>query len=119
MKLVNKIKIPLIPVLTHLTNNIIVTTKYPTAFKKTKIIPLLKKDKDETSPESYRGINLIPALAKITDKVIYNQLLRHLESNDLIPQHHHGGFQGKSTSTALTTLIDYMGKQLRERDWTL
>ena len=35
-----------------------------------------------------------------------DQLVHHLHSNKLIPHHHHGGFNQKSTVTALTTLID-------------
>ena len=106
MKYLNKIRYPLTEAILHLVNNVIISTKYPTPLKMTKIIPLFKKGKDPTKPASYRGVNLVPSLAKIIDKIMLNQLMKHLEKNELIPHHHHGGVPHKSTATAMTTLID-------------
>ena len=106
MKFLNNVRKPLTEVILHLVNNIIISSKYPKPLKTTKIIPLLKKGKDPTAAESYRGVNLVPALAKIIDKVLMKQLMEHLEQNDLIPHHHHGGVPRKSTATAMSTLID-------------
>ena len=58
MKLLTKIKDPLMPVLLHLVNTTIITSKYPNPLKHTKVIPLLKKDKEETDSSSYRSVNL-------------------------------------------------------------
>ena len=96
MKFLNQIKEPLIEVLLHLVNSSIIQSKYPAPLKRTNVIPLLKKQKDPTSPDSYRGINLIPSVAKIIDKVILNQLSTHLEQNYLIPHHHHGGINNSN-----------------------
>ena len=43
MKLLKKIKEPLLPVLQKLVNTTIILSKYPNPLKYTKIIPLLKK----------------------------------------------------------------------------
>ena len=70
-------------------------------------MPLLKERKKyETDTKSYRGVNIIPSIAKIVDKVLLNQLLKHLEVNKLIPFQHYGGMPGHGTATALTTIID-------------
>ena len=60
MKFLNRIKEPLMEVILHMVNTSIIQSTYPNPLKKTKVIPLLKKDKDPTSPDSYTGINLIP-----------------------------------------------------------
>ena len=85
MKLLKKIQEPLLPVILHLINTTIITTQYPNPLKCTKIIPLLKKGKDPTLTKSYRGVNLIPSLAKIIDRALLSQLLSHLERSKLIP----------------------------------
>ena len=46
------------------------------------------------------------------DKVILIQISSHLESNNLIPQHRHGGIHQKSTATALITIIESWTTQL-------
>ena len=69
-------------------------------------MPLLKTDKNSTAPDSYRGINLLPALGKIIDKAIYQQTLEYLNTKQLIPPQHHGGIKMKSTVTALNTILD-------------
>ena len=43
MKLVRQLKHQLLPVLLHLVNTTIITSKYPQSLKTSKIIPLIKK----------------------------------------------------------------------------
>ena len=114
MKLLRQIQEPLIPILMHLVNTTIMTSKYPTPLKHTKIVPLLKKDKDETATSSYRSVNLIPTIAKIIDKTLLIQLVKHLENNKLIPHQHHGGVTNHGTATALTTLADTWATKMEE-----
>ena len=106
MKLIRKLKHQLLPALLHLVNTTIITSTYPQSLKISKITPLLKKDKDETKTSSYRGINLISAIAKVIDKTLMVQLIKHLDQNNLIPHHHHGGTLNHGTTTALATIID-------------
>ena len=93
--------------LTNLVNRSIATGQYPRTLKKSKVIPLLKgTNKPKSDPASYRGVNLIMSIGKVIDKVILAQVLSYLKSNELIHEAHHGGLKGKSTTTAITTLID-------------
>ena len=92
MRLLRKIKAPLLPVLQHLVNLTIISSKYPQPLKHTTIVPLLKKGKEQMDTKSYRGVNLIPSLAKVIDKILLIQLLKHLEMNQLIPHQHHEGY---------------------------
>ena len=57
-------------------------------------------------PNSYRGINIIMSLGKIIDKVVLLQVLTYLVDNGLVHEAHHGSIKGRSTATAVTTLVD-------------
>ena len=114
MKLLRRIKKTLLPILQHLVNVTIMTTKYPDPLKITKIIPLLKKDKDQSLTSSYRGVNLIPAVAKVIDMALLVQLLHHLQYNNLIPHQHHRGVKNHGTATALATLVDLWATKMEQ-----
>ncbi len=93
--------------LTNLVNQSIRSKEYPQSLKKSKVIPILKNNnKPTTDPASYRGVNLIMTIGKVIDKIILGQVLTYLKTNNLIHEAHHGGLKGKSTTTAITTLVD-------------
>ena len=52
----------------------------------------------------------------MVDKILLDQLVQHLHSNQLIPHHHHGGFNKKSTVTALTTIINTWANCIESSD---
>ena len=99
------------PVL-NLINTTISTGIYPDNLKISKAIPLLKQGKLSQDPLSYRLINLLPSLSKIVDKVIYKQVLNYLDQNEIIPHQHHGGRRGRSTITAVSTMLDTWAARL-------
>ena len=93
--------------MTRLVNTSIETKTYPKPLKKSKVIPLLKNSsKSITDPASYRGVNIIMTIGKVIDRVILTQVLEYLKSNNLIHEAHHGALKGKSTTTAIATLVD-------------
>ena len=100
--------------LLNIVNTTIGTAKYPTALKTAKVIPLLKEGKTPTDPLSYRGVNILPSVGKIIDSVINKQIIQHLETNQLFLQHHHGCIKGRSTITAILTMIDSWTKDLEQ-----
>ena len=90
----------------NLINSAITQSEYPSNLKTSKAIPLLKQGKKSHDPLGYRLINLLPSLSKIIGKVIYKQVLQYLDENSLIPHQHHGGRRGRSTITAVSTMLD-------------
>ena len=79
---------------------------FPDALKVSKVIPILKPGKPPGEPSSYRPINLLPALSKIIEKVIFTQLAEYLEEYKIIPYNHHGSRAGHSTTTNLITIYE-------------
>ena len=74
----------LLPLLLNLVNQTIVTNTYPKTLKTAKIIPLKKPLKDPLETSAWRPINLLPALSKLIEKTILNQVLKHLDKYNLI-----------------------------------
>ena len=61
--------------------------------------------KDKSDPSSYRPIAILPALSKILETIIVEQLVDHLDNHGLLPQAQHGFRRGHSTVTALVTSL--------------
>ena len=96
----------LLPALTHIVNLSISQNKYPTAWKKTKIVPLLKGSADPLNPKSYRPVAIVPVLSKVLEKVIFGQLSEYLRQNRILHPSHHAYRGGHNTTTALTSMYD-------------
>ena len=51
--------------------------------KAAKVKPVYKKGKD-TEPTNYKPVSLMSILIKIIERVVYNQLIEHLEKHDIL-----------------------------------
>ena len=94
------------PLILNLTNTIIANEQYPDCLKILKAVLILKNGKPPTDPLSYRAVNILPALGKIVDRIVAEQITNFLINNDVIPNQHHGGIKKKSTVTAIMSVID-------------
>lgn len=75
---------------------------------------MIHKKGSVTKPDNYRPISLIPTFSKIIEKVALSRMLRHLDKYDLITKNQHGYLKGRSTTTALTNLIEYVIDNLED-----
>ena len=76
--------------ITNLFNAIIKLGYFPTEWKKSLIIMILKPGKDPTLASSYRPISLLPCLSKLFEKVLLMKLFPYLQANNIIPLHQFG-----------------------------
>ena len=90
----------------NLVNTTIGTTQYPKILKIAKIVPLLKQGKPPNDALSFRGINLLPSIGKVIDRIISIQIVRHLNLNKLLLHNHFGAIKGRSTTAAIVTMLD-------------
>ena len=105
-----------IPIL-RMVNLSIIHQKYPESLKTSKVIPLYKEaipKKTVSDPTSYRGINLVNCLGKIIDKTILQQTLTYMVDNKLIHEAHHASIKGRSTTTAVVTIMDTWSKLVED-----
>lgn len=82
---------------------------YPNAFKISFLCPIHKSG-DIDNMANYRPISIIPAIAKIFDKLLYQHLL--CATSALITVYQHGFISGKSTNTNLFEFIDYLTRNM-------
>jgi len=65
------------PLLTQLFIKSINTGIFPTEWKLARVTPIFKRGKRD-DPNNYQPISIIPTVAKIVEKIIYNQLCDYL-----------------------------------------
>ena len=68
--------------LTLVINQIFNTGIFPDKPKIAKVVPIFKKG-DDTLPNNYRQISLLPVISKVIEKIICNQLFSYFENNTL------------------------------------
>ena len=95
----------ILPALTHIINLSISNSIFPTMWKHSKVVPLLKKG-DPLLAKNYRPVALLPILSKILEKVVFKQIVKYLDDNKLLSHNHHGSRSGHSTATALIQMYD-------------
>uniref|UniRef100_A0A8C6NRV0 Reverse transcriptase domain-containing protein n=1 Tax=Nothobranchius furzeri TaxID=105023 RepID=A0A8C6NRV0_NOTFU len=86
--------------LSILFNHSINSCSVPKAWKCTKIIPL-HKGNDTSEPNNYRPIAIINTVVKVFEKLVFIQLSKYLEDNNLLSQYQSGFRKNFSTTTAL------------------
>ena len=62
------------------------------------------KGGNKTQMNNYRPISTLPILSKVLERVVYNQLSHHLESNNLLPPQQ-SGFRPAFSTTSLLLKI--------------
>ena len=97
--------------LSKLINQSLFTGVFPEKLKIAKVIPLHKKDDDNTF-DNYRPISLLPVFSKIYEKIVFKQLYNYMNSNNLLFESQHGFRQKFSTETAILELTDHLKTQI-------
>ena len=98
-------------ILTHIINVSIITGIIPKEWKTATITPLFKEgERDKAS--NYRPISILPALSKILERVIHNQVYEHLRNHDLLSKAQFGFRKYHSTSTCIMKLLDTVYKNM-------
>ncbi|KAI8515451.1 hypothetical protein Bbelb_062640 [Branchiostoma belcheri] len=95
----------LAPSLTKLFNRSLDTGKFPTKWKQAKVLPIHKKG-DKTSPSNYRPVSILPAISKILERAVHNQLYDYFNKNKLLTQSQSGFRKAHSCETALHSVVE-------------
>lgn len=94
-----------IPV-SHIINISLEKCRYPVKWKVAKIVPLPKNTKEPFSAKNSRPISILPALSKVMEKIVYEQINFYFCNNGLHSPSQHAYKKGHSTTTALTQMTD-------------
>ena len=95
----------IVPAITHIINLSLQQSIFPAIYKTAKVIPLHKSG-DQMTPKNYRPVALLPVLSKLLERMVFDQIVNHFESNSLFHPNHHGFRSHHSTTTALLQMYD-------------
>ena len=84
----------------HLFNSMVRTGTFPEEYKTSHVIPLKKKDKDDSDINSFRPLHNLNPIEKCLEQLVKNQMDKFLKDNNVLPEYHHGARKGHSTITA-------------------
>ena len=85
---------------------------YPDLMKIAKVIPLYKSG-DVTLADNYRPISMLPVISKILERHIYDQIMLHLNVNDILYSRQFGFRKKHSTTDAV---VNFVGEVLSAFD---
>ena len=103
-----KIGLPsLCHVLTHIVNSSLVSQHVPGSWKLALVHPIQKSSKS-TDTTNYRPISILPTIAKIVERVVYEQLFYFFTAHHLFSSNQHGFRSYHSTDTALLSVTDHV-----------
>ncbi|KAK3548351.1 hypothetical protein QTP70_010716 [Hemibagrus guttatus] len=97
----------LLPFITTVINGSLTYGHVPTAFKKARVIPILKKPAlDPTDISDYRPVSLLSFLSKILERIVCNQLSDYLMQNNVHDPNQSGFKAAHSPETALLAVTE-------------
>ena len=79
---------------------------FPDEWKSARVTPLYKNSGKRPDPTNYRPISIIPVVAKVFERIIYDQLYHYLTKNNCLSCHQPGFRSLHSTLTALIEATD-------------
>uniref|UniRef100_A0A1B6LNL1 Reverse transcriptase domain-containing protein n=2 Tax=Cicadellinae TaxID=33370 RepID=A0A1B6LNL1_9HEMI len=112
-KVVKHCAVELTPPLVSIINKSFYLGQFPTKLKVSKVYPKHKKG-PKTDPKNYRPISLISTFSKIIEKIVLKRLMSHLTQQNLITDCQHGFQKGKSTLSAIISLVESIIDSIEE-----
>ena len=86
--------------LTLIFNQCMTLSCFPDEWKTAKVVPLYKNGQ-RNIPGNYRPISILPAISKIMERILYNQLYSYLTKFELLSDSQYGFRKFHSTASAL------------------
>lgn len=104
-KLLKSINSVLSPIITLIFNQSITTGIFPSKLKIAKVTPIFKKGTNNLL-DNYRPISILPAISKVFEKIMFQQLHTYFQSNNLYFNSQYGFREQHSTELATIEFID-------------
>eukprot|EP00666_Eupelagonemidae_sp_cell4sb_P004246 gene4246-biopygen27018 len=99
-----------------LVNCCIKERRWPDEWKMAEVVPIWKKKGNRKEPKFYRPVSMLPAIARLVERMLAEQLKDHMRKYTILPKFQHGFRAKHSTETALVQLIDIVASAMDEND---
>ena len=106
VKMVQKFFTGIGHILLDTVNSSLITGSVPSSWKHAIITPIPKGKSATSDPACTRPISMLPAITKITERAVQQQLTDFLESHCLLTESQHGYRRHYSCETALHVVTD-------------
>lgn len=103
--------------LTHIYNAVLHLKYFPTQWKVSQIIMILKPGKEAEKAESYRPISLLPILSKVFEKLLLLRLNPIIEDRAIIPKHQFGFRCFHSTIEQVHRIVNEINRSFEEKKY--
>jgi len=117
-KLLKEIKNEISFPLAHIFNLSVQKGVFPEGLKTSRTVPIFKSG-DPFLMDNYRPISLLSQLSKILEKIVSNQLVNHLDRNNILYEHQYGFQKNKSTEHNLVQALNFISKSLNENKFCI
>ena len=85
--------------LCRIFNDSLSTGSIPDQWREAKIVPIYKKKGENSDPSNYRPVSLTVAASKVFERIIKDEMMQFLRTNNLITSKQHGFLSRRSTLT--------------------
>ena len=97
----------LVPLITHIVNESLMSGTVPLQFKQAIVVPILKKHGlDCNTLKNFRPVSNLPFVSKVLEKVVLSQLQEHLYENNLFEVKQSAYTKGHSVETAVLSVLN-------------
>ena len=97
----------LVPLITRIINESLLSGVVPSKLKEAVIVPLLKKHGlDCNNLKNFRPVSNLPFISKLLERVVLRQLQQHLVDNNLLEINQSAYRKGHSVETAVLSVMD-------------
>ena len=104
--------------LTYISNLPIKQRIFPDSLKIAKVIPIFKQG-SRSLCDNHRPISVLPALSKVFEKCIYNQLISYFLSENIITPTQYGFRPASTTIDCLVDLIEEISTSVDQGDYAV
>eukprot|EP00666_Eupelagonemidae_sp_cell4sb_P017970 gene17970-biopygen36721 len=119
MSILKRVGPELAPEIAAIATACVKAGKWPEQWKKAEIVPIWKNKGNQQDPLFYRPISMLPAIARLVERVLAEQLKAHIALHAVLPAFQHGFRARHSTETALIHLIDGIATGVDDGDVVL
>ena len=99
-------------ILAKLYNLYLSASVFPSSWKVASVVPVFMGAGEHSEPSNDCPISLLPVISKVFECLINEQLLRHLEDNELLIDCQFGFHHSRSTGDLLSLIKDHFNRAL-------